>query len=116
MSKARAYLRSALERVASGGDIAADQLDAAVADPRLLNRAEKDAWQELSHWADDKDIRKKDPKYTASRRERMMNHIAALDGYLPKEIERGKHIGSHISQWWIVVAVGLCAAVFLLLW
>ena len=78
MTVARAFLVEALERVADGGDVLESELDAAVPDPFALDPAEKTAWEELSHWADDEDIRERDERYAAFKRERMRDHVAAL--------------------------------------
>ncbi len=73
MSEARRYLLATLHRVADGGDVTDHELGAAIPDPLALNRSERYAWEELSHWADDEDIRANDPSYSAYKRERMMN-------------------------------------------
>lgn len=78
MTAARPFLVEALQHVARGGDIGEAELDAAVPDPFALDAREKDAWEELSHWADDDDIRERDASYTASKRERMRDHLQAL--------------------------------------
>ena len=78
MTVARDFLLEALQRVAGGGDISEPDLKAGVPDPFALDAAEKHAWEELSHWADDDDIRERDWRYAASKRERMSDHIAAL--------------------------------------
>ena len=78
MTAARAFLLEALQRVADGGDVGAAELDTAVPDPFALDYAEKNAWEELSHWADDDDIRERDGRYAAHKRERMRDHVAAL--------------------------------------
>jgi hypothetical protein len=49
-----------------------------VPDPFALDPAEKTAWEELSHWADDGDMRDWDERYAAAKRERMRDHVAAL--------------------------------------
>jgi hypothetical protein len=51
-----------------------------VPDPFALDPAEKTAWEELSHWADDGDMREWDERYAAAKRERMRmrDHVAAL--------------------------------------
>lgn len=74
----RAFFLEALQRVAGGGDVGAAELDAAIPDPLALDPTEKHAWEELSHWADDDDIRQRDERYAASKRERMRDHLAAL--------------------------------------
>ncbi len=79
MTAARPYLLATLQRVADGGDLTSKELHAAIPDPLLLDLVEKDAWEQLSHWADDEDIRAKDAKYAAFKRNWMRDHIAALD-------------------------------------
>ena len=116
MSEARAYLLATLQRVADGGDVTAAELDAAIAEPLSLGRLERDAWEELSHWTDDADIRLKDPHYAAYKRKRMQDCIAALSGYLPEEIERGEHRASHVPVWGCFAGMLLAAgAAYLLL-
>ena len=79
MTAARSYLLSALQRVADGGDLTTEELDAAIPNPRLLDAAEKDAWEQLSHWADDADIRAKDAHYASFKRDWIRERIAALN-------------------------------------
>lgn len=79
MTTARAYRLATLQHVVDGGDLTTDELDAAIPDPRVLDsRSEKDAWEELSHWADDEDIRARDARYSENKRDRMRHHIARL--------------------------------------
>ncbi|MES2421729.1 MAG: hypothetical protein V4595_10585 [Pseudomonadota bacterium] len=78
MTVSRSFLLEALQRVADGGDIGEPELDIAVPVPLALDGAEKIAWEELSHWADDSDIRERDERYAASKRERMRDHIPTL--------------------------------------
>jgi hypothetical protein len=78
MTVSRAFLVEALRRVAAGGHIGEAELDAAVPDPFTLDAVEKNAWEELSHWADDDDIRERDERYAAFKRDRMRDHVAAL--------------------------------------
>ena len=78
MTAARAFFLDALQRVANGGDVREVELDMAVPDPFALDHVEKSAWEELSHWADDDDIRERDERYAACKRERMRDHVAAL--------------------------------------
>lgn len=79
MTSARDYLLATLQRIVDGGDLTTDELDVAIPDPGLLDgRSEKDAWEELSHWADDDDIRARDVRYSEHKRERMRDHIARL--------------------------------------
>jgi hypothetical protein len=115
MTEARAYLLFALQRVADGGDITVDELDAMIPDPLLLDSAERGAWEQLSHWADDADIRAKDTHYAIFKRERMREQIAALNGYLPGEIKRGEHRAWHVSPWGCGAAMLLIVGVTYLL-
>ncbi|MDI1295964.1 MAG: hypothetical protein PSY12_08785 [bacterium] len=78
MASARVHLLTMLERVADGGDLTAQELNAAIPDPLLLDQREKAAWEELSHWADDEDIRAKDAHYTGLKRQWMRDHMSAL--------------------------------------
>lgn len=68
MTEARAFLIAALERVIAGGDITNEELGTAIPDPASLRGAERGAWHGLSYWADDEDIRAKDPAYAPARR------------------------------------------------
>ena len=78
MTAARAFLLEALRRVTDGGQVDEAELNAAVPEPLTLDPAEKNAWEELSHWADDDDIRERDQAYAAFKRERMRDDVAAL--------------------------------------
>lgn len=78
MTIARAFLLEVLQRVTDGGDVAESELDTAVPNPFALDAVEKTAWEELSHWVDDGDIRERDGRNAASKRERMRDHAAAL--------------------------------------
>lgn len=79
MTDTRNFLLEALDRVAGGGDINEAELSAAVPSPLLLVRDEKVAWEELSHWIDDNDIRERDPHYATIKRRRMRDHLALLN-------------------------------------
>jgi hypothetical protein len=79
MTAARTFLLEALQRVADGGDIFQQELDAAIPNPLVLDRNEKMAWQELSHWTDDADIRENDESYAAFKRDWMRDRIKALN-------------------------------------
>ena len=72
------FLLEALDRVAGGGDITEAELSASVPSPLLLRPDEKIAWEELSHWIDDDDIRERDPHYATIKRRRMRDHLASL--------------------------------------
>ncbi|MDH2130407.1 hypothetical protein N5J77_04665 [Sphingobium yanoikuyae] len=78
MTSVRPNLIAMLERVADGGDVTAHELDKAIPNPLVLDEREKAAWEELSHWADDDDIRAKNTKYAASKREWMRGHLSTL--------------------------------------
>lgn len=58
----------------------ADELDGAIANPQSLDRYERAAWQELSYWADDADIRARDPSYAVVKKEWMQKRLDALSG------------------------------------
>lgn len=73
------FLIDSLRRVIAGGDMTNDELDAAIADPVGLRGAERKAWHGLSYWADDDDIRTKDPNYAPSRRQQLGNLLADLE-------------------------------------
>jgi hypothetical protein len=79
VTDARAYLIDNLRRVIDGGDVTDDELDAAIAEPAGLRGAERKAWHGLSYWADDDDIRAKDPAYAPSRRRQLGDLLAALE-------------------------------------
>jgi len=44
-----------------------------------LRGAERKAWHGLSYWADDDDIRAKDPAYAPSRRRQLVDLLADLE-------------------------------------
>lgn len=96
-----------LQRVASGGDITDDELDAAIPDPLAVNEVEKRGWEELSHWADDADIRAKDAGYASMRRQWIQEKAAALIGYSDDEIARGDYQSWHMPFWVAGTMVGL---------
>jgi len=79
MSDTRAFLINSLRRVIDGGDVTNEELDAAIADPAALRGAERKAWHGLSYWADDDDIRAKDPAYAPSRRRQLVDLLADLE-------------------------------------
>lgn len=78
MTDLRQFLIEALTRVANGGDIDNAELHFAVPDPFVLDPVERNAWQELTHWADDDDIRAKDARYAVFKRERMRDCLLEL--------------------------------------
>lgn len=78
MTDARMFLINSLRRVIAGGDVTNDQLDAAIPDPAALRGTERKAWYGLSYWADDGDIRGKDPAYVPSRRRQLADLLTDL--------------------------------------
>ena len=80
----------------------------------LGDDAEKAAWHELNHWVHDDDIRARDWSYATLKREAMRDHIAALHGFLPEEIERGDHLAAHMPRWGcLAVVAGVACLVYL---
>lgn len=79
MTEARTFLLATLRRVIDGGDVTNDELDAAITAPADLRGAERKAWHGLSYWADDDDIRAKDPAYAPSRRRQLANLLSDLE-------------------------------------
>jgi len=79
MPEARTFLITSLRRVIEGDDMTNDELDGAVADSARLRGAERKAWHGLSYWADDDDIRAKDPSYAPSRRKQLANLLTDLE-------------------------------------
>ena len=79
MTDARSYLLATLQRVVEGGDLTTRELDAAIPDPLVLDKIERDAWEQLSHWADDEDIRRRDGHYATFKRDWMKDHILRLN-------------------------------------
>ena len=78
MTEARHFLLETLGRVIDGGEVTHDNLDAAIAASEGLRGAERKAWHGLSYWADDDDIRAKDPAYAPSRRRQLAELLSAL--------------------------------------
>ncbi|MGE4429852.1 MAG: hypothetical protein AB7E05_03810 [Sphingobium sp.] len=68
---------SMLHPIADGGDVTGQELDIAVPDPSMLDREEKRGREELSHWADDADIRAKDENHARFKRDWIRERIAA---------------------------------------
>jgi hypothetical protein len=83
VTDARAFLINSLRHVIDGGEVTNDELDAVIADPAKLRDAERKAWYGLSYWADDDDVRAKDPAYAPSRRRQLSGLLADL------EVEKG---------------------------
>ena len=98
MTAARASLLEDLQRVADGEDIVEAELEAAVPDPFMLDPAEKNAWEDLSHWADDDDIRERDEHYAALEPERMRS-CCRSDGEGPLTPMCGRLTAGKLEQW-----------------
>lgn len=79
MTEARTFLLKTLRHVIDGGDVTNDELDEAIAAPVGLRNAERKAWHGLSYWADDEDVRTKDPAYAPSRRQQLADLLSALE-------------------------------------
>jgi hypothetical protein len=79
VTDARPFLLATLRRVIDGGDVTNDDLEAAIAKPADLRDAERKAWHGLSYWADDNDVRAKDPAYAPSRRRQLADLLCALE-------------------------------------
>jgi hypothetical protein len=120
MTDARSFLLESLRAVIAGGDITNEELAAAIPDPARLRGAERRAWHGLSYWADDGDIRAKDPDYGPMRRQSLAALLARLEaemseaealaaGYLPSEIERGEHLATRVSGWGCVGSLTVLA-------
>jgi hypothetical protein len=110
----RAFLLDALRRVRDGGTFTNEDLGI-IQDPSALHQIERAAWQRLSHWADDDDIRAKDSRYADMQERQIGDALADLEaleaGYLPSEVSRGEHQAWHIPSWGCVLvgSVGLAA-------
>jgi len=118
MPTARTLLIDLLRRTLAGGAPTAKELDEDL-NPQVLNQHEKQAWEALSHWADDDDIRAKDPSYETFRRAELKEALANLealeDGYSPQEIEWGEHCARRTSGWGCLVVAAMAVGAYLLL-
>lgn len=79
MSADRTFLIEALQGVIAGGDITGEQLDAGLNAAVKLRGAELKAYYGLCYWADDGDIREKDPAYAPMRREGLARLLSRLE-------------------------------------
>jgi hypothetical protein len=61
----RACLLVALERVLRGGELTAEELRMKIRSPEILPKPEKEAWEQLAHWAGEADVRARDGNYAA---------------------------------------------------
>ena len=120
MTAARPFLIDGLRKVRGGSRFTNQELLSGVADPSVLDEFEKAAWECLSHWADDDDIRAKDPKYAAYQQEKAVETLADLEaldvGYLASEVRWGEHQATRVPFWVALVAlaviIGLAWMVF----
>jgi len=101
MSDARTFLLDALQRASLGIQVTNEELLGTIPDPSSLDKIEKQAWRKLSHWADDGDIRARDPAYRDMQEKQIAAALADLQaleaGYSPQEVGWGEHTASHIS-------------------
>lgn len=63
MQGTRSYLLDALMRVLAGAVLEPEELGAAIPDAAALPKHEKDAWEQLNHWAGEADVRARDANY-----------------------------------------------------
>mgnify|MGYP001069218234 CR=1 FL=1 len=112
----RLTLINMMKQVLADGDITNSELLAAAPDPKDLAELERVAWQRLSHWADDDDIRAKDKVYVDMQRRNIAEALADLEGleagHDPSEINRGEHQATHVSLGCIVATVALFATFY----
>lgn len=96
----RLALISLSKRVLTGDEITTDELSAVIPDPVELDQLERLAWQRLSRWADDDDIRLTDEAYAEMRRRQIADALRDLEaleaGYDSSEIALGDHQATHI--------------------
>ena len=113
----RLALISLSKRVLAGDEITSGEIYAAAPDPPALDQLERVAWQRLSQWADDDDIRATDDAYAEMRRQQVADALADLEaleaGYDPSEIAMGDHQATHIPlSGCLAVAVVLAALLY----
>jgi hypothetical protein len=63
MQGTRSYLLDALARVLQGAVLGPEEPGAAVPDVDALSKRERDAWEQLNHWAGEADVRAEDENY-----------------------------------------------------
>jgi hypothetical protein len=119
VTDARSFLLDALRRANDGSEVPFEELLDVMPDPSVLNRIERDAWHRLSQWADDGDIRVKDPGYDEMQRKQIakaLGDVEALEaGYLPEEVGRGEHRARHLPLWGCLLATAAVIAVLIYL-
>lgn len=100
MTDTRAFLLDALRRAASDGTVTFEEFHAAIPDPRGLDQVERLAWERLSRWVDDGDIRARDASYADVQRRQITEALDDLEaveaGHLPSEVARGEHRAWHV--------------------
>ncbi len=110
----RQALIDLMKQVLVGEEITNEDLLAAAPDPAVLDQIERLAWQRLSQWADDDDIRDKDHVYADMQRRHVAEALAALEaleaGYDPSEIALGDHRATHIPLLGCLAVVALVTA------
>ena len=79
MSEHREALIQWLGHVIDDGNITNDELHGAFPHPENLIGAERKAWQGLSYWADDEDVRIKDPAYAPAQRRSLSRLLERLE-------------------------------------
>lgn len=113
MTDDRAFLLDALRRVNGGSTVTNEELLGAIPNPSSLGEIEQSAWYRLSHWADDDDIRGRDPRYEEMQRRQIADALTDLEaleaGYLPAEVSRGEHQAWHVPLWGCLLAAALVA-------
>jgi hypothetical protein len=116
VSEVRSFLISALKRVDTGDAFTNDDLWAACPDPRDLCNLERIAWQRLSHWAEDDDIRAKDAAYEAKQKRDIAEALADLEaldaGYLESEVHRGEHQETRLPGAVLLAGLGLIVLLY----
>ena len=64
-ARPRSYLLYALKGALNGAAVSVADLDAAIINPENLIGHERDAWEQLHHWADEGEVRARDKNYSA---------------------------------------------------
>ena len=112
---ARLALIEMMKRVLADGNITNSELFAAAPDPTGLAELERVAWQRLSHWADDDDIRANDKDYADKQRQNIAEALADLEGlgagYDTSEIKRGEHQATRVPPLGCLVAALVLIAI-----
>lgn len=118
MTEARTFLLDALHRANSGGTVTFEEFHAAIHDPRGLDQVEHIAWERLSQWVDDGDIRSRDAAYADMQHRQIAGALEDLEaveaGYLPSEVAWGDHRAWHMPLigCLAIVAILACLAWF----